>query len=97
MFSWPNRFSPDAWRSHPDQRWKMASDLVHQSTLRGKSRADVMQMLGATTPGLGNANGLTWMTPSPERPDDRLLIELRNDVVTGWYFGSDPEMGMQFE
>jgi len=75
----------------------MADDLVHQTTLRGQSRAEVMQMLGPTTPGLGNPNGLTWITPSPERPDDRLVIELRDDVVNAWYFGPDPEVGMQFE
>ena len=81
MLAWPDRFSPSDWRSHPGQRWKMADDLVRQTTLRGKSRAEVMQMLGAATPGLGGPNGMTWVTPAPERPDDRLVIEFRDGVV----------------
>jgi len=90
--TWPHSFSPQAWREHPAQRYYMAVDLAGSGDLAGKSRRWLRQNLGAPVAAGGSDAGgvLVWPVPSPQRPDDVLIVQLRRGVAVNWGVTSDP-------
>ena len=90
--TWPHRFSPEAWRQHPHQRYQMALDLAQSGQLRGKSARWLQEMLGTPDVGRcsGSTGGCTWDVPSPRRPYDELVVILRGGAVIRWAVTSDP-------
>ena len=40
------RFDQEQWRSNPQQRYKMADDLIESQLLIGKTKAEVISILG---------------------------------------------------
>lgn len=90
MARWPHRFSAEAWRAHPRQRHLMALDLVESGRLRGQSRAWLTSKLGTPDGGGGDGGMMHWNVPSPQRPDDLLVVWFVHDVVTRSVVTSDP-------
>ena len=90
--TWPRHFTPDAWQQHPDQRYRMALDLAKSGALAGKSGRWLRETLGSpVAAGESDAGGvLVWPVPSPQRPDDVLIVQLRDGVAVHWGVTSDP-------
>ena len=59
---WPRHFTVADWRRHPDERYYMAFDLAKSGLLRGKSKADVLAMLGKPP---GGSDDLVWPVSYP--------------------------------
>ena len=90
--TWPRHFSPQAWRDHPGQRYHMAVDLAGSGDLAGKSGRWLRETLGSpVTAGGSDVGGvLVWPVPTPQRPDDVLIVQLRDGVAVRWGVTSDP-------
>ena len=90
--TWPHSFSPQAWREHPAQRHYMAVDLAGSGDLAGKSGRWLRQTLGSPVAAGGSDAGgvLVWPVPSPQRPDEVLIVQLRHGVAVNWGVTSDP-------
>lgn len=83
-FAWPHRFSREAWLQHPEQRYHMALDVAGSGSLNGKSVAWLRATLGEPSESrIAHASGeLLWDVPSPQRPDDQLVVDLEMGVVS---------------
>ena len=90
--TWPRSFSPQAWREHPAQRYHMAVDLAGSGDLAGKSGRWLRQTLGSPVAAGGSDAGgvLVWPVPSPQRPDEVLIVQLRDGLAVRWGVTSDP-------
>lgn len=89
---WPHEFSVEDWRTHPSQRWQMAEDLTRGSQLRGKTPAQVRRMLGGVgAMGVSASGDLVWSVPSPQRPNDLLIVLFEDDVVVRAALTNDVE------
>ena len=94
---WPRHFTVADWRRHPDERYYMAFDLAKSGLLRGKSKAEVLAMLGKPASGYGS-DLLVWPVSYPFGPDvDALVVWTRNGVVSGWSTSRDTEMGPEYK
>ncbi len=84
--TWPHEFSPEDWRAHPDQRHHMAIDLADSGLLAGKSEQWLRANLGDPTEefGTGKYQILHWDAPSPKRPDDQLIGDVRGGLAIEW-------------
>ena len=91
--SWPHRFSAQEWRAHPAQRWQMAGDLAQGAQLRGKTSAQVVQLLGNPRGGSTSLESpLVWSVPAPQRPNDYLMVAVEDGVVVGVALTNNLEM-----
>lgn len=96
--AWPHRYSAEAWRDQPRQRYHMAEDLVQQGLLRGKSQAEVLAMLGAPAGPVGPTEAdltdrdvsWSWWAASPQRPGDSLIVVFKDGAVHKCEVTSDP-------
>lgn len=81
---WPRKFSVSSWREHPDQRHRMADNLVQSGDLIGKNEAWVLRMLGEPDEKWADDTSadLRWFAPTPQRPDDELVVIIEDGVVT---------------
>jgi hypothetical protein len=84
--TWPHEFSPQDWRDHPDQRHHMAIDLAESGLLAGKSEQWLRANLGdpVEESGAGKQRALHWDAPSPKRPDDQLIVNVRGGLAVEW-------------
>jgi hypothetical protein len=84
--TWPHEFASEDWRDHPDQRHHMAIDLAESGLLAGKSEQWLRANLGDPTEefGAGKHRALHWDAPSPKRPDDQLIVNVRGGLVIEW-------------
>ena len=90
--TWPHHFTAEAWRDHPQQRYHMAVDLAASGLLAGKSRRWLRDTLGPPED-VGGMNGqgvLAWPVPSPQRPNEYLVVAMRDGVALRWGVTSDP-------
>ena len=47
---YPDRnFDPNEWKSNPEERYEMSKDLIESKRLIGKTRIEVVQILGSET------------------------------------------------
>lgn len=90
--TWPRHFTAEAWQQHPHQRYRMALDLAENGALAGKSGRWLRQTLGSPPAAGGSDSGgvLMWPVPSPQRPDDELVVQVRDGVAVHWGVTSDP-------
>ena len=89
--TWPRHFTREAWQEHPHERSRMARDLAASGALAGKSADWLRQTLGAPEPPASTRPDavLMWPVPSPQRPDDDLVVQLRHGVAARWGVTSD--------
>ena len=90
--TWPRSFSPQARREHPKQRYHMAVDLAGSGALAGKSGSWLRQTLSSPVGAGGSDAGgvLVWPVPSAQRPNEVLIVQLRDGVAVRWGVTSDP-------
>ena len=89
---WPRHFAVADWRAHPDKRYYMAFDLANSDLLRGKTKAQVLAMLGEPTEGSDDI--MIWPVSYPGGPEvDALSVWITNGSVSGWSTSVDSEAG----
>ncbi|MEH6534928.1 MAG: hypothetical protein V7719_00940 [Psychroserpens sp.] len=87
IWAFEERFDQDDWRSSPSTRYKMAEDLIDSELLIGKSKDDVIVLLGTfydTNPN-GKDNIIYKLGKAPsffESKVERLFVVFENEIVT---------------
>lgn len=82
-----DRFDQDRWQSDPFSRYKMSKDIIENSRFIGRSKAEILQLLGQpeTTTLTGKDHLVYPLGKAPsffESKDERLVIIFQNDTVS---------------
>ncbi|MBO6605633.1 hypothetical protein [Psychroserpens sp.] len=82
-----DRFDETRWQNDPFSRYKMSKDIIENGRFIGKSKAEIIQLLGqAETSTLTGKEHLVYpLGKAPsffESKDERLVIIFQNDTVT---------------
>ncbi len=74
--SWPNRsFSSEAWKHTPEeQRYELVNDLLRKQLLDGKSRAQVMELLGSPDSEAQDPRMLAYVVKSGSNSFNQVFI-----------------------
>ncbi|MCA0131532.1 hypothetical protein [Winogradskyella alexanderae] len=76
-------FDANQWRSKPDERYKMANDIIEHNLLGEKSKEEIIQILGI--PRTSDSNTLIYDLGTPpsffDSEPQRLVIKLRDEKV----------------
>ena len=86
IFQFEERFSAEDWKANPTSRYNMVDDLIESHVLLGKSKFEVLEILGEPNSILQNKRDIILYNigraPSfNEQQEDQLLVEFFEDTV----------------
>lgn len=82
------RFDANQWRSNPGKRYQMAKDIIEQNLLNGKTKDEVIQILGMPRPSdSANVNVLIYELGTPpsffDEEPQQLIVQFNDRKVIG--------------
>jgi hypothetical protein len=80
------QFDQSTWKNYPTERYKMSKDIVNSNMLIGKTKDEVILLLGdAETSNLQGKEHLVFALGKPpsffESTDAKLVVIFRNDLA----------------
>ena len=76
IYQFEERFDQERWRSQPAMRYKMADDIIEKQLLIGKSKDEVILLLGQPTSSFIEKNLFFYRIGKPPSFSDSKAVQL---------------------